>query len=176
MLYMHTTAQVISSDGNTEFFEILAGVLQGDTLAPYLFIIALDYVMRQTTEEKQNLGFILDRARSRRHPAKVICDADFADDLALMTNNLNQAQILLTGLGQAARQIGQHINGSKTEYMLFNQDNGELNTIGGDVLNQVEDFRYLGGWVNTCSKDISTRIGMAWSALSKLEKNVGNRD
>ncbi len=28
-----------------ETVEIVAGVLQGDTLAPYLFIISLDYVL-----------------------------------------------------------------------------------------------------------------------------------
>ncbi len=92
ILYTKTSAQVLSPDGDTEFFEILAGVLQGDTLAPYLFIIALDYAMRQATEDGQNLGFTLDRSRSRRHPAKVICDTDFADDLALLSNSLEQAQ------------------------------------------------------------------------------------
>ena len=35
--------------GLSSFF----GVLQGDTLAPYLFIIVLDYVMRQATEGKE---------------------------------------------------------------------------------------------------------------------------
>ena len=35
MMYTSTTAQVLSPDGDTEFFEILARVLQGDTLAPY---------------------------------------------------------------------------------------------------------------------------------------------
>jgi len=43
ILYENTTAKVRSPDGDTEFFEILAGVLQGDTIAPYLFIICLDY-------------------------------------------------------------------------------------------------------------------------------------
>ena len=33
ILYKDTEAQVITPDGDTEFFEILAGVLQGDTLA-----------------------------------------------------------------------------------------------------------------------------------------------
>lgn len=42
ILYKNTEAQVITPDGDTEFFEIIAGVLQGDTLAPLLFIIALD--------------------------------------------------------------------------------------------------------------------------------------
>ena len=30
---------------NTDFFDIVAGILQGDTLEPYLFIIGLDYVL-----------------------------------------------------------------------------------------------------------------------------------
>ena len=40
-MYENTRAKVISPDGETEYFNILAGVLQGDTLAPYLFVIVL---------------------------------------------------------------------------------------------------------------------------------------
>ena len=36
---------VCSPDGNTDFFDIVAGVLQGDTLASFLLIICLDYVI-----------------------------------------------------------------------------------------------------------------------------------
>ena len=45
MLYKNTKVNVHSSDGDTDYFDIVAGVLQGDTLAPYLFIICLDYVL-----------------------------------------------------------------------------------------------------------------------------------
>ena len=44
ILYWNTKVKVRSPDGDTEYFDIVAGVLQGDTLAPYLFIICLDYV------------------------------------------------------------------------------------------------------------------------------------
>ena len=37
MLYQDTCSLVRSPDGNTEFFDIIAGVLQGDTLALYIF-------------------------------------------------------------------------------------------------------------------------------------------
>ena len=47
VLYDNTRARIISLDGETEEFEIVAGVLQGDTLAPYLFAIVLDYAMRK---------------------------------------------------------------------------------------------------------------------------------
>ena len=36
MLYRNTKVKVCSMDGETDYFDILAGVLQGDTLAPYL--------------------------------------------------------------------------------------------------------------------------------------------
>ena len=47
MMYEDTSAIVITPDGETETFSILAGVLQGDTLAPYLFFIVIDYIMRK---------------------------------------------------------------------------------------------------------------------------------
>ena len=37
-LYENTKAKVLSPDGETAFFEILAEVLQGDTLSPYLIM------------------------------------------------------------------------------------------------------------------------------------------
>ena len=42
-------------------------LLQGDTLAPYLFEIVIDYCMRQTVNgEDEQLGFTLERRKSRR--------------------------------------------------------------------------------------------------------------
>ena len=42
--------KVRSSDGDTDYFDIVAGVLQGDTLPPYLFIICLDYMLRMSID------------------------------------------------------------------------------------------------------------------------------
>ena len=47
ILYRNTKVKVRSPDGDTEYFDIVAGVLPGDTLAPYLFIICLDFVQNQ---------------------------------------------------------------------------------------------------------------------------------
>ena len=41
ILYRNTKVKVRTPDGDTEYFDIVAGVLQGDTQAPYLFIICL---------------------------------------------------------------------------------------------------------------------------------------
>ena len=46
MLCRNTKIKVCSLDGDTDYFNIVASILQGGTLAPYLFIICLDYVLR----------------------------------------------------------------------------------------------------------------------------------
>ena len=94
IMYKNTQAFVRSPDGDTEFFDIIAGVLQGDTLAPYLFIIVLDYVLRNLDQNK-NLGFTLRKQLSRRYPAEMLTDADFADDLALLLDKIGNAEKLL---------------------------------------------------------------------------------
>ena len=46
--HIGTSAVVATAHGNTEYFSITSGVLQGDSLAPFLFITLLDYVLRET--------------------------------------------------------------------------------------------------------------------------------
>ena len=48
--YKDTKSIVRSDDGDTEFINITGGVLQGDTLAPFLFIICLDYVLKMSLD------------------------------------------------------------------------------------------------------------------------------
>ena len=43
--YNSLRAKVVSPDGDTDYFKIMAGVMQGDTLAPFLFVIVLDYTL-----------------------------------------------------------------------------------------------------------------------------------
>ena len=39
MVYKNTNANVRWADCDTDFFDIISGVLQADTLAPYRFLI-----------------------------------------------------------------------------------------------------------------------------------------
>ena len=86
MLYRNTKVKVHSPDGDTDYFDIVAGVLQGDTLAPYLFIICLDYELRTSIDKMKDDGFKLTKERSRRYPAHTIMDVDYADDIVLLAN------------------------------------------------------------------------------------------
>ena len=159
--------KVRSPDGDTEYFDIVAGVLQGDTLAPYLFIISLDYVLRTSFDKIREKGFKLTKKRSRRYPAKAITDADYADDIALLANTSNQAEILLYSLERAAAGIGLPVNAHKTEYKCFDQA-GYISTLDGISLKLVDKFTYLGSSVSSTEKDIDTRLTKAWTAIDKL--------
>ena len=66
MLYKSTKVKVCSSDGDTDYLEIVAG----DTLAQYLFIICLDYML-WTDLMKEN-GFTLANERSKRYLAQTM--------------------------------------------------------------------------------------------------------
>ena len=143
ILYRNTKVKVRSPDGDTEYFDIVAGVLQWDTLAPYLFIICLDCVLRTSIDKIRENGFELTKKRSKRYPAKTITDADYADDLALLANTPNQAETLLHSLERAAADIGLHDNAHKTEYMCYNQT-GNITTLDGASLRLVDKFTYLG--------------------------------
>ena len=102
ILYRNIKVKVRSPDGDTEYFDIVAGVLQGDTLAPYLFIICLDYVLRTSIDKIRENGFELTKKRSRRYPAKTITNADYADDIVILANTPDQAETLLHSLERAA--------------------------------------------------------------------------
>ena len=60
--------------------------LQWDTLAPYLFIIGLNYVLWTSVDLIRENSFTLKKA-GRRYPAKSMTDADDVDDLALLEND-----------------------------------------------------------------------------------------
>ena len=166
VMYKNTQAFVRSPDGDTEFFNIIAGVLQGDALATYLFIIVLDYVLRNLDQNK-NLGFTLRKQLSRRYPSKMLTDGDFANDLALLLDKIGKAEKLLKILEIAAASAGLYMNTTKIKLIAVNAE-GTITAQNGYDLEQVKDFNYLGSKIISSENDIQVGIGSAWSALNKL--------
>ena len=60
------------------------------------------------------------------------------------------------------------MNEKKTEVMAFNTQ-GSLNLRSGQVIKQVEEFKYLDLYLSNSAKDINVRIGCAWVAIRKLD-------
>ena len=63
------------------------------------------------------------------YPAKTITDADYADEIVILANTPDQAEILLHSLERVAASTGLHVNAHKTEYMCYNQT-GDISTQG----------------------------------------------
>ena len=163
----YTKLKVRSPDGDTGYLDIVAGLLQGDTLDPYLFIICLDHVLKTSIDKIRENGFELRRKRSRRYPAKTITDADYVDDIAILANTPNHAETILYSLERAAAGIGLYVNAHKTEYMCYNQT-GYTTTLYGTPLKLVDKFTYLGSSVASTEKDIDRRLTKAWTAINRL--------
>ena len=86
---------------------------------------------------------------------------------AILANTLNQAEMLLHSLEQAAASIGLHVNAHKTEYMCYNQT-GDISTVDKTSLKLVDKFTYLGSSVSSTEKDIDTQLTKTWTAIDKL--------
>ena len=145
--YNQTWAKVRTADGFTDIFAILAGVLQGDTLAPFLFIVALNYALRcAIVGKKEELGFTLVKqagTRTQQVPAKMATDFNFSDDIALVSDTAKRAAKLLHEVEHHCGRIDVQLNAKKTEVMAYNTENTEVSTLDGKKLKVVADFKYL---------------------------------
>ena len=170
--YENTKAKVISPDGETEFFFVKKGVLQGDTLAPYLFVIVIDYLLRMTfKDEEDDLGLEVQQKKIRRHKAIRVTDLDYADDLALISEQTDKAQETLCRLEAEAEKVGLYCNSKKTEVQHFNQDNPvQIKASNGEILKNVDNFKYLGSWTKSSEDDFKVRKALAWDTCHKMNK------
>ena len=168
VMYENNKATVLTDEGESDLFEILTGILQGDPLAPYLFIIVLDFALRKSISQED--GITLLRQRSRRHPPTCLADLDFADDIALLSEISRDAEALLHKVESACEEVGLKLNAGKTKYIHLNKStNQPIKSLDSTVIEEVKDFKYLGAYAST-EKDLNTRKAQAWSAIHSLEK------
>ena len=120
-LYINSKSAVMVDGNISEPFEVSPGVLQGDVLAPFLFIILVDYLLKKTTSDLDS-GAVTHPRRSRRYLVEVLNDLDFADDIALLESTIPRAKAQLTSrpTAAAAKDLGLIISVPKTEYMTVN--------------------------------------------------------
>jgi hypothetical protein len=114
-LYVETRARVKTSHGPTAEFATTSGVLQGDALAPFLFVVVLDMVLRRALDPAD--AYELQRKRSSRHLAKLMPFLAYADDIASLHPSPEAAQRSILRLETAARSVGLKIYARKTKVL-----------------------------------------------------------
>ena len=168
VLYTNSSSAVMVDGGISESFDVTTGVLQGDVLAPFLFIILVDHLLGKACEADS--GVVTHPRQSRRYPAKSLNDLDFADDIALLESSIPRAQSQLSRTADAAADLGLIISAPKTEYMTINCHPQPPLQVYGNSINHVSDFRYLGSMMASSASDLKRRKSLAWTAFWKLQR------
>ena len=163
--YDGMTCRVLHGGDITDKFLVLTGVRQGCILSPFLFLLAIDWVMKNTTSGQRNgIQWTM---------IEQLDDLDFADDLALLSHNHSQMQNKTSTLETVAASIGLRINREKTKVMRINTNNIESVVLKDGALEDVSEFTYLGSVVDTTGgtdKDIKMRIRKGRTAFNILKK------
>ena len=78
-------------------------------------------------------------------------DTDFADDIALVSESLVNAQSLLQSLEQTSNYVCLYLNGNKTKYVKkCNTDsNFVIKNINNTLLQMVSYYVYLGSYISS---------------------------
>ena len=179
-------------DGSYESYTMTTGVLQGDTLAPFLFVLLLDSILTEAMDP--SLGIPTDGGPSI-HPSthgmrlrtgiklrpvdddRFLCEMAFADDLAFMTVTAAAAEKQLHAFERIALQCGLKINAAKgkTEVVMVNVVGSIRSLVTDAVIQCVEKYTYLGTDPFDTEGQFHQRKGKAWGAIKKLDTFWANK-
>ena len=161
--YEGTNCRILHEGGLTESFSIKSGVRQGCLLSPFLFLLAVDWIMKEkTTGSRNGIQWTL---------VDQLEDLDFADDLALLAHTHTQMQAKTTELEAVSSKLGLKINTDKTKTIRINSNASEQIMINNLGIEDVTSFTYLGSVINITGgtdEDVLARIGKARSAFNTL--------
>ena len=147
----------------TDWFPVDTGVGQGSILSPILFLVVIDWIMRQTTSGKpRGLQWTL---------LSHVEDLDVAEYLEIVSVRHDHLQDKTDRLSRQGKQTGINISTTKIQVMCINNTPIGPITVDGEPLEFVKDFTYLGSLIskdNGSQKDIKARLGKARCAFPKL--------
>ena len=102
-------------------------------------------------------------------------DADYVDDLALLTNTPAEAEFQLLSLDQVAEGISVYVNTIRTEFICFKQE-GAICTQNSQLLNQ---FTYHGSNVSSTERDVNIHQAKTWNTFDETlitwKSNLSNK-
>ena len=151
-----------SSDGDSEFFDIFAGVLRGDSP---ISVHNLPGVRTLNIDRFNKRKWLFTKnAASWSYSVQTSTETYYEHDIVHLSNTFTLAESLLHSLQLAERY---HVNTNKTKCMCFNQE-GNISTLNGGSLKLVDKFTYLGSSVTSTESDINICQTKAWIVIDRL--------
>jgi hypothetical protein len=160
-------------------FTPTAGVLQGDTLAPYLFLLPMDVIFRSLPlEHGAKISDVLGNAGTQRRPKQQhvyrLHYLGYADDVILFSNTPGGAEKLLHALEETAALFGLFINTGKgkTEVMFAGEVvRAPIRTSDGRPVPECDKYKYLGTILGQPWRtDFNRQKGLAWALLRRYNR------
>ena len=169
--YKGMSCKVLHEGTLTDKIKVKTGVRQGCLLSPFLFLLAVDWIMKESTEGRRNgIQWTL---------WKQLDDFDFADDIALLARTYQQMQEKTTQLEKSAAKLGLSASKPKTKSMRMNTTNTTPIMLQTGDIEDVSSFTYLGSTVSTTGEtddDVKARIRKARVAFNILQTMCKSRD
>ena len=134
-------------------------------MSPFLFLLAFDWTMKETTDNQQTgIQWSLQ---------KQLDDLDFADETALLSSNNQQIQDKTTSMMDNSAKLGLKPNIDKTKIMKIICTSSKPIKISDRNLEEISLFVYLGSTVSVnggTDEDIKVKINKARVAFNLLKK------
>ena len=147
-------------------FKIKWGVKKQEcVMSGFLFLLAMDWIMRKTTADKR---------RGMQWNLTTMLDIDFADDITLLPFKFNDLGEKSGSLMEEAAGVGLKLNARKCKSLRTEfAQNRENTVVTGEEVEDVKEFVYLKAIVDKeggGSKDIRNRLQRAQGAFQRLWK------
>ncbi|GAA6106566.1 receptor-type tyrosine-protein phosphatase F-like, partial [Tachysurus ichikawai] len=162
-LYDRSRSLVRIAGSKSDLF--LRGLRQGCPLSPVLFITYMDRISRRS------LG-----PEGVRFGDHRILSLLFADDVVLLASSNQDLQRALGRFAAECEAAGMRISTSKSEAMVLSRKRVACSLqVGGELLPQVEEFKYLGVSFTSegrMEREIDRRIGVSSAVMRSIYRSV----
>ncbi|KAK3508878.1 hypothetical protein QTP70_012511 [Hemibagrus guttatus] len=164
-LYNRSRSLVRIASCKSDLFPVHVGLRQGCPLSPVLFIVFMDRISRRSQG--------LEGVRFGDHR---ISSLIFADDVVLLASSSLDLQHALGRFAAECEAAGMRVSTSKSEAMVLDWKKVACTLqVGGEVLPQVEEFKYLGVLFTSegrMDREIDRWIGAAAAVMQSMYRSV----
>ncbi|GAA6085164.1 receptor-type tyrosine-protein phosphatase F-like, partial [Tachysurus ichikawai] len=164
-LYDRSRSLVRIAGSKSDLFPVHVGLRQGCPLSPVLFITYMDRISRRS------LG-----PEGVRFGDHRILSLLFADDVVLLASSNQDLQRALGRFAAECEAAGMRISTSKSEAMVLSRKRVACSLqVGGELLPQVEEFKYLGVSFTSegrMEREIDRRIGVSSAVMRSIYRSV----